>query len=51
VLAKLAIKIFKAIANSVASKRAFSAIGVIQPKLRNRLSVEKANMLIYIYIN
>ena len=51
VLAQLAVRIFKAIANSVASERAFSAMNLIHTKLRNRLGVEKANMLIYIYMN
>jgi hypothetical protein len=41
----------KAIANSVALERAFSAMNLIHTKLRNRLGVEKANMLIYIYMN
>lgn len=51
VLAQLAVRIFTAIANSVALERAFSAINLIHTKLRNRLGVEKANMLIYIYMN
>jgi hypothetical protein len=50
-LAKLAIRIFKTIANSVASERAFSAIGLIVTRLRNRLGAEKADKLIYIYLN
>ena len=51
VLAQLAVRIFKAIANSVASERAFSAMNLIHTKLQNRLGIEKANMLIYIYMN
>jgi hypothetical protein len=51
VLAQLAVRIFKAITNSVASERAFSAMNLIHTKLRNRLGVEKSNMLIYIYMN
>jgi hypothetical protein len=35
----------------VASERAFSAMNLIHIKLRNRLGVEKSNMLIYIYMN
>jgi len=35
----------------VASERAFSAMNLIYTKLRNRLGVEKSNMLIYIYMN
>jgi hypothetical protein len=51
VLAQLAVRIFEAIANSVASERAFSAMNLIHTKLRNRLGAEKANKLIYIYMN
>jgi hypothetical protein len=51
VLAQLAVRIFEAIANSVASERAFSAMNLIHSKLRNRLGTEKANKLIYIYMN
>jgi hypothetical protein len=51
VLAQLAVQIFKAIANSVVSERAFSAMNLIYTKLQNRLGIEKANILIYIYIN
>ena len=51
VLAQLPVRIFKAIANSVASERAFSAMNLIHTKLRNRLGTEKSNILIYIYMN
>jgi hypothetical protein len=51
VLAQLAVRIFEAIANSVASERAFSAMNLIHTKLRNRLGAEKANKLVYIYMN
>jgi hypothetical protein len=50
-LAKLAVRIFEAVANSVASERAFSAMNLIHSKLRNRLGSIKAHMLIYIYMN
>ena len=50
-LAKLAVRIFEAIANSVASERAFSAMNLIHSKLRNRLGAEKSHKLIYIYMN
>jgi hAT family C-terminal dimerisation region len=50
-LARLAARIFGTIANSVASERAFSAMNLIVTKLRNRLSPEKANKLIFIYMN
>jgi hypothetical protein len=35
----------------VASERAFSAMGLIVTKLRNKLGVEKADKLIFIYMN
>src|SRR5258706_474249 len=47
----LAVRIFEAIANSVASERAFSAMNLIHSKLRNRLGAEKAHKLIFIYMN
>jgi len=50
-LARLAVRIFEAVANSVASERAFSAMNLIHSKLRNRLGAEKAHKLIYIYMN
>jgi hypothetical protein len=40
-----------AIANSVPSKRAFSAMNYIHNKLRNSLIVERANKLSFIQIN
>jgi hypothetical protein len=39
------------IANSVPSERAFSTMNYIHSKMRNRLSVERADMLQYIYMN
>jgi hypothetical protein len=45
------VQIFETIANLVASERAFSAIGLIVTKLRNRLGLEKADKLIFIYMN
>jgi hypothetical protein len=50
-LARLAVRIFETIANSVASERAFSAMNLIVTKLWNRLSAKKADKLIYIYMN
>ena len=35
----------------MASERAFSAMNLIHTKLRNRLGAEKANKLVYIYMN
>jgi hypothetical protein len=50
-LAKLAVRIVEAVAKSVESERAFSAMNLIYSKLINRLGSIKAHMLIYIYIN
>jgi hypothetical protein len=50
-LAKLAVCIFEAVANSVASERAFSAMNLIHSKLRNSLGSTKSHMLVYIYMN
>jgi hypothetical protein len=50
-LAQLVVRIFETIANSVASERAFSALGLIITKLWNRLGSEKADKLIFIYMN
>jgi hypothetical protein len=50
VLAQLVVRIFEAIANSVASERAFSAMNLIHSK-RSRLGIEKANKLVFIYMN
>jgi hypothetical protein len=50
-LATLAVRIFEAIGNSVASERAFSTMNLIHTKLRNRLGAEKSDKLIYIYMN
>lgn len=51
ILARLGVQIFEAVANSVASERAFSAMNLIHNKLRNRLGSKKAHKLIYIYMN
>ena len=50
-LARLAVRIFEIVANSVALERAFSAMNFIVIKLWSRLSVEKADKLIFIYMN
>ena len=47
----LSVQVFEAITNSIVSERAFSAMNLIYTKLRNRLGNEKADKLIYIYIN
>jgi hypothetical protein len=49
-LARFVVGIFKTIANSVASKRAFLAMDVIVIKLQSRLSANKADKLIYIVV-
>jgi hypothetical protein len=51
ILAQLAVQIFEAIANSIASERVFSAMNLIYTKLQNRLGAEKAYKLVYIYMN
>ena len=50
-LSKLAIRIFQAIANSCPSERSFSAVNFIQDEHRTRLSAEKTDQLIYIFMN
>jgi uncharacterized protein (DUF2267 family) len=50
-LARFAVRLFQTVVNSVASERAFSAMRLIISKLRNRLSPEKANKLIFIYMS
>ena len=50
-LAQIALRIFHSVANQAAAERAFSQMNLIQTKLRNRLSNEKANQLLYIRIN
>jgi hypothetical protein len=50
-LASIALRIFNTPANSVASERAFSAMGLISSKLRNRLKEAKTGQLIYIHMN
>lgn len=51
VLAKIAVRLFEVIANSVVSERAFSEMNLIHSKMRNRLGTEKANKQIFIYMN
>jgi hypothetical protein len=49
-LSRFAVRIFKIIANLVASERAFSAVGLVVTKLWNGLSPEKANKVdFYLY--
>lgn len=50
-LARIAVTIFDTPANSVASERAFSCMGLITNALRNRLAAERATKLIYIHMN
>eukprot|EP01032_Pedospumella_encystans_P011446 gene11446-13305_t len=47
----LALRVFSLCATSCESERAFSCLGFIHSKLRNRLSPEKANMLAFIKAN
>jgi hypothetical protein len=50
-LARIAITIFETLANLVASKRAFSCMGLITTMIRNRLKVERSTKLVYIHMN
>lgn len=50
-LARIAVTIFETPANSVASERAFSCIGLVTNALRNRLLADRATKLIYIHMN
>jgi hypothetical protein len=50
-LAKLTIQLFETVANSVAPERAFPAMGMIITKLQKMLGTEKANKLLYVYLN
>jgi hypothetical protein len=50
-LSSYAKRLLTTIGNSVPSERAFSTMNYIHSKIRNRLSVEKADMLQYIFIN
>jgi hypothetical protein len=44
-------RLLTTIGNSVPSERSFSTMKYIHSKIRNRLSVERANKLQYIFIN
>lgn len=52
-LGKLALRIFKTPANSVSSERSFSCqhLYLIHDKKRNKISSERADKLVYIYVN
>jgi hypothetical protein len=50
-LAQLAVRILEIVSNSVALERAFSAMNFITTKIRSRLGIEKADKLIFIYMN
>jgi len=50
-LGKLAYRMFCTPVNSVASERAFSAQNIIHTKSRNQLQSERADKLVYLYIN
>jgi hypothetical protein len=50
-LAKLALELTEATANSVPSERAFSTMNFLQTKLRSRMTVENMDMLVFIYMN
>jgi len=50
-LASFAKRLLTTIGNSVPSERAFSTMNYVHSKLRNKLTVERANKLQYIYMN
>lgn len=50
-LGGLATRIFNTAANSVPSERAFSAMNFIHSRIRNRLKTDRADMLLFIYMN
>jgi hAT family C-terminal dimerisation region len=50
-LSSFAKRLLTTIGNSVPSERAFSAMNYIHSKIRNRLSVERADKLQYIFMN
>lgn len=50
-LARIAVTIFETPANSVASERAFSCMGLITTAIRNRLKAERSTKLVYIHMN
>jgi hypothetical protein len=50
-LARLAVRIFETVANSVILERAFLAMNLIITKLRNMLDAKKVDKLIFIYMN
>ena len=50
-MAQLAHELLNCTANSVPSERAFSTMNFLHSKLRNRLSHENIDILLFIYIN
>ncbi|KAH6590837.1 hypothetical protein BASA61_005125, partial [Batrachochytrium salamandrivorans] len=50
-LREVAINVFSMVASSAASERGFSAMGFVHSKLRNRLSADKVQKLIFIKNN
>ena len=50
-LAAYALRLALTTANTVALERSFSALKFIQTRLRNRLTLERLNKLIFIYMN
>ncbi|KAI7767319.1 hypothetical protein LZL87_014070 [Fusarium oxysporum] len=51
ILARVAVKVMKTLANSVPSERSFSAISFIHTKARNRLTPMHADMQAFIFMN
>ena len=50
-LAPFAIRVFKTPANSVPSERAFSAMNLVESKLRSKITAENMDMATFIFIN
>jgi hypothetical protein len=50
-IAKLVIRIFTTVANSVPSERGFSTMKLQHTKLRNRLFPSRVDKLVFIHIN
>ncbi len=50
-LSKLALRLFRLVPSSSASERNFSTFSFIHTKLRNRLSSEKVEKLVFVFAN
>lgn len=50
-LAKVALRVFTIVASSASAERCWSIYGFIHSKTRNRLVQERANKMVFIYVN